>query len=774
MIELKKYQRKTLDILSRFLKSALELDRTRAGRGAKLAFLDLVDGQYEDEELPGIPSICIRIPTGGGKTLVACHAISELLDEFLQYKCGRSLVLWFVPSDTIRTQTLANLQNRRHPYREVLDVQFDNSVSVLSNEEALHISREQLEQRLCIIVSTLSALRRDDPEGLRAYKENGELLEHFRDITDAGRTLEKDEGGETIHSLVNLIKIQNPIVVIDEGHHAKTPLSFDMLRLLNPCFILEYTATPRPESNVLVDISAYELKEEDMVKLPIKLLSLPRWQEAVREGVQKRNELEEITKEERDEYIRPISVFQAEQEKFHEGKVLVDTILNFLTDEMRIPRQEIAIKTSKRNELELHTPELGCELANERCPIRYIITINALAEGWDCPFAYVLVSASQIGSRISVEQIIGRILRLPHAARKPEEDLNCSYVFTSSRNFDEAANIVIAGLEKNGYSRADVVSLRRERPEEKIIFKKVNPRFDCKIPLISIREQTEDRRLEFYRDLIGSKLDSAQQDTSVDVVESEGRLSIIDVTEAGQITRKYEKTEETPSLSVNEQLTEEELINWLDRNIRRHALAQHEKRSYLERVIANLLLSGLSLPRLSTDRFVLKEAVGRKIDKIFSDFAKQTFGKLRTEGRLAASRVFFEFPSQVEIVNPATENFKRTLYERTHSMNREELEVARRLDNLDNIQWWHKNKERKDFFLQGWKPNRIYFDFAARSTNGTIIILEYKGEERLTTEDTEFKAAVGRTWHELNPQQCYFALVSKQDIDAVFDELRRL
>ena len=120
--------------------------------------------------------------------------------------------------------------------------------------------------------------------------------------------------------------------------------------------------------------------------------------------------------------------------------------------ERKIPAEEIAIKTSEKNELD------GVDLFSKTCKIRYIITVNALAEGWDCSFAYVLISVANLGSKIAVEQIIGRIIRMPYAKRKANEDFNRSYVFASAQNFNEAANQIISGLETNGYSRADIIS----------------------------------------------------------------------------------------------------------------------------------------------------------------------------------------------------------------------------------------------------------------------------------------------------------------------------
>lgn len=62
------------------------------------------------------------------------------------------------------------------------------------------------------------------------------------------------------------------------------------------------------------------------------------------------------------------------------------------------------------------------------CEVRYIITVNALKEGWDCPFAYILATLANKTSRVDVEQILGRILRQPYTTQHQNPLLNLSYV----------------------------------------------------------------------------------------------------------------------------------------------------------------------------------------------------------------------------------------------------------------------------------------------------------------------------------------------------------
>ena len=208
-----------------------------------------------------------------------------------------------------------------------------------------------------------------------------------------------------------------------------------------------------------MQVHASELKAEDMVKIPIVLESAAQWENALTRGIEKRIELEKEAKKikavrsgsPQGEYIRPIALLQAQPKNKDRHSITVDEIKNFLL-ERKISADEIAIKTSGKNELE------GIDLFSRDCKIRYIITVNALAEGWNCSFAYVLVSVANLGSKIAVEQIIGRIIRLPYAKKKANEGFNRSYVFASARNFNEAAGQIISGLETNGYSRSDLIS----------------------------------------------------------------------------------------------------------------------------------------------------------------------------------------------------------------------------------------------------------------------------------------------------------------------------
>ena len=290
-MKLKKYQQVAIDTLSEYL---AELGKF----GSKHAYISITGSGYNSEFFGEVPFVCIKIPTGGGKTLVGCEALGEIMGSVLKSKMERGIVMWFVPSEAIKTQTLKKFKDRNDGHRQVLDEAFENGVRIFSNEEALRIRKEDVEENLCIVISSLEAFRKEKTlqNKYKVYQENGSLLDHFQNLHD-DTGLEKDEEGEVIYSLANVIRLNNPLIVIDEGHRTQTQLSIDFIKELNPSFIIEYTATPRSGSNILVNISAADLKEEQMVKIPIVLESSNQWELSLSRGLEKESGARKVKQE---------------------------------------------------------------------------------------------------------------------------------------------------------------------------------------------------------------------------------------------------------------------------------------------------------------------------------------------------------------------------------------------------------------------------------------------------------------------------------------------
>lgn len=452
MLRLKSYQERAQDELERYLTAASQ-------SGGKAAFVMQTNRPYREvPNLPGLPYVCIRIPTGGGKTLVACHALGLATRRFLQAE--RTVCLWLVPSNTIRDQTLLALRDRTHPYQQAVESHFSGGVRVIDLAEALYVQRSSLDAETVIVVSTLQAFRVEDTVGRKVYESDGALLHHFTGLS-AGleTTLERREDETVAYSLANVLRMRRPVVIMDEAHNARTKLSFDTLARFNPSCVVEFTATPEtkhaPEqgyfaSNVIHHVSAAELKTDHMVKLPIQLRTREDWKEVMADALEMQRTLEKAAKEEEQktgEYLRPLVLLQAQPRSKDRQTLTADVLQKTLVEDFKVPSDQIAIATGETRGVE------DVNLFNRDCPIRFIITVQALREGWDCSFAYVLCSVAETGSHRSVEQILGRILRLPGATPKKSPELNFAYAFVSSSRFIEAATSLKDALVDNGFER---------------------------------------------------------------------------------------------------------------------------------------------------------------------------------------------------------------------------------------------------------------------------------------------------------------------------------
>lgn len=478
MLPLKDYQQESLAALESYFKRCThheEAQTTAALTPANLAFQEVTAEvhrrplQYQSvneflgERLPemdGLPYVCLRVPTGGGKTLMACHAVGTATRDLMQAE--RAVVLWLVPSNAILEQTLAALKDRAHPYRQAVEASADGSVRVLDIEEALYVGRATLDTATTIIVSTMQAFRVEDTDGRRVYEPNGSLQDHFDHLPrEALGGLERFEDGALKHSLANVLRLRRPAVIVDEAHNARSDLSFETLARFRPACILELTATPNREerpSNVLHSTSAAELKAEEMIKLPIELTTQEAWKELLGSAIEKRDALEEEAKAERretGEYIRPVMLIKAEANRGTDP-VTVDVVKQCLMEDFRIPEDEIAVETGRSDDLD------GVDIESEDCPIRYVITVQKLAEGWDCPSAYVLCSVAAMRSNRAVEQITGRVLRMPQAKKKTRDALNRAYAFGADADFTSALGAMHDVLVESGFERQEAETLVQE------------------------------------------------------------------------------------------------------------------------------------------------------------------------------------------------------------------------------------------------------------------------------------------------------------------------
>ena len=485
-MRLKHYQEKVLTTLKNYLsalndfkakcKKALEFDADMARDYdfPKRAFQQATNRTIYHSKTNGLheplPDVYFKVPTGGGKTFLACHSIDLVHKSYLKKQTG--LILWIVPSTQIYRQTILALKNREHPYRQILDI--SSGGRTLIKEKTEMFNRLDVEENLVVLMLMLPSANRLNRDTLKVFRDAGGFTDFFpaEDNYPAQRELLKlipnldcfgespsfgeTEGGlfqkQIKTSLGNTLKVLKPLVIIDEGHRAYGEQARNTVRNFNPSFILELSATPPPNANELVRITGRELHEEEMIKLDIHLTNKTSldWKDTMLASYAKRNELEKIAKEFEEntgEYIRPICLIQVERTgKDQRGSDFIhaEDAKEFLIKKCNVPERHIAIKSSEKDDIE------GINLYAKDCDIRYIITKQALQEGWDCSFAYLLTILTNPQSATGITQLVGRILRQPSAIKTKVKELDECYIYTYKPNAATLVREIKNGLESEG------------------------------------------------------------------------------------------------------------------------------------------------------------------------------------------------------------------------------------------------------------------------------------------------------------------------------------
>ena len=498
-MELKKFQKQVISDLNRYcelLNSTNSVVKAYNDfwleKGVRVGFEAV---PTYNNTIANTPHVCFKVPTGGGKTFLACNSLKTIFGNLPSKKA--KVVVWLVPSDAILTQTLKNLSNPEHSYRQKIETDFNGRVQVYSKQQVLdgqQFNPTTVNEQLSIVVMSFDSFRIKNKEGRKVYQENGNLQQFAKFITTPETLIE----GIDDTSLIQVLNQLSPVVVVDESHHTTGDLSVEMLKNLNPCFILDLTATPRKNSNIISYVDAAQLKAENMVKLPVIVYNRPSQEEVIADAIDLRNRLDELAERNTDEcYIRPIVLFQA-QPRNAENKETFDKLKERLV-ENGIPAEEIAIKTAEINEIK------DKDLMSPDCKIKYIITVNALKEGWDCPFAYILATLANKTSTVDVEQILGRVLRLPYTKQSTSKFLNLSYVLTSSNDFHATISKVIQGLNDAGFSDKDY-RIAEEKSVVEPAPKPVQQEITLKSPIADVEEF-----LEFNSSALKAIIDERKQ-----------------------------------------------------------------------------------------------------------------------------------------------------------------------------------------------------------------------------------------------------------------------
>ena len=387
-------------------------------------------------------------------------------------------------------------------------------------------------ENLCVLLLMLPSANRRTKDTLRMFRDSGGFDLFFPPDDDPpahAKLLEGHPNLDTFEqtagfwgryvktSLGNTVRLLRPLIILDEGHKAYSINAKATLEGFNRCMIVELSATPARGAHVLVEILGRELNAEEMIKLDLHILNKARadWRGTLLESVEHRETLEaeaRLHEAESGTYIRPICVIQVERtgkEQRRPGYVHTDDVHEYLLQHPGIGPEHIAVKTSAKDELK-EVDDVG-GLMSRDCPIRFIITKQALQEGWDCPFAYILTILTNPMSRTGITQLVGRILRQPYACKTGVPLLDESYVFCFSRRGNELLKEVRKGFGLEGLQGLEgrvVSDGGPARPTEKLATRQ-RTRYraaarDLVLPAFMIRDVDGWRLVHYEADILSA------------------------------------------------------------------------------------------------------------------------------------------------------------------------------------------------------------------------------------------------------------------------------
>ncbi len=746
-----------------------------------------------------LPMFCLKIPTGGGKTLLAVKTIDHVQSLYLQRQTG--LVVWIVPTQQIYRQTLTRLADRDDPYRQHLDMVSAGKTLILEKTDGF--TPPDVEEHLCVLMLMLPSASRANKEALRMFRDSGAFYDFFPPEEDKNGhaellrrlpnmdTFERVEtywGRQVKTSLGNTIRLLEPLIILDEGHKAYSEQAQSTLRNLNPCMVVELSATPPKEANKLVVITGDELHKEEMIRLDLHVMnkSSTNWRDTMRAAMDRRDDLEEKAREyvaNTNVYIRPICLVQVERtgkEQLDGRRIHAEDVRQYLVGQ-GVAKDWIAVKSAEIDEIK-DFENVGGLLARE-CPIRYIITKQALQEGWDCSFAYVLTILTNPHSKTAMTQLVGRILRQPFARRTHVPALDESYAYCFQRK--DLLDEIRRGFKREGLEEMQGRIVKDVEDLDTTALRDVSPRTKFKkaaanmvLPAFVIRDGKDWRLVSYEADIL-----------------SRVRWREADVSSLYKLELSLEdKRDVELRAGLNEDLSgfarraAEELKGGRVKFDFAHAAAHlldvvpnpwigYE---FVHRVFDKLLVKWMGKENVVANNLVfILEELRKRLEAERDRLAEAAFNQMLEDDSMHFMVVARDLgtnrlPKKLEMAKSAPKaarldgsQFEMNLFDPVpaDSLNSLEREVASFLDEQSRLYFWYRNIPRRGHYVQGWQKSRIYADFIFTSNDGNkrdyrnVFVLETKGLH-LKNENTKYKQSVfalcnrhaqRKSWNELVP-----------------------
>ena len=642
--------------------------------------------------------------------------------------------------------------------------------TLMVSEFLKNIARIQ-NMNISVVWISVRMLHEQSKEKLERYFEDLKLLKcsYFSDLVDrkidvneilfinwesinrknVNIMVRENEQDNNLNSVINNTKDEGRkiILIIDESHHtANAERSKELVNIISPDITIEVSATPinkQYDLNVQVgrvEVKLSEVIAEEMIKreisvnpefLSLKVNGQTSDELVINQAIKKREELAQLYRNQ-GRRINPLLLIQLPDNRSGEADQKKDFILKYLDSQfdINVSNNRLAIWLSDDKSDNL------ANIEKDENEVEVLIFKQAIAVGWDCPRASILVIFREMKSFTFTIQTVGRIMRMPEFKYYAYEELNRAYVFTN------VENIVLEGEEAKDYFTV-LESLRDSRYNE------------IKLRSVYVKRQRERTRLSgrFVKifQSVAEELEIAPRlnpdpDTITDLVIAEGTIE--DVDQVGQIVAKGK----IPIPSTFEELSQK-FDMFVRKNASPYALVDSSDR--IKTALYTFLRDKFGIQKYSEE--AQKIVLGGENMVIFEE-ALQRSKEIYQQDVVATLKVqsgFVEEPNwEVPMVISYNEKYFQFISKRSimqpfyiySEASQPEKNFIKLLDNSENVVWWFKNRENDPRYFsigytddEGFKST-FYVDFIVSFKDGRLGLFDTKMGITASDKYTKAKA----------------------------------
>lgn len=661
---------------------------------------ELVEKSRKQLSKNGNKKILFQAPTGSGKTIMMAEFLAKLSKSFIGENQGLS-VIWTAPR-SLHTQSKEKLRN------------YYTDTHILKCREFYELTNLYIEDNEILFLNWESINKKDKNLIVVRNERNFYLNKIVENSKSRGNKI---------------------ILVIDESHyHSTSDISQKIINDISPDLTIEVSATPATVNEIddLVKIDREEVIAAGMIKKSLVLnqgydnaygmgtisseLASAQDEQLLDISIKKQNRLREIY-ERLNSKVKPLIIIQLPDNKANNEDLLISKIQSYLSKRYKI--------NTDNGRLAIYLSDEKINLENvtkNDSNVEVLLFKQAIALGWDCPRAQILVLFRESKSLSFSIQTMGRIMRMPEPelGHYPDEEINSSYVFTNISEITISDDIgrdyisLFTSKRSEIYKNLNLKSVHSKRQREKT---RLNPDFTS-----CFLQSATDFKLM-------SKIDLEAVEVNVNYIADTWAQSVDELRNAhlrGEILRE-----------ISNESDIQDLFNvWVANSLSIYfpeiRTLGRIKESLYKFFALNTSID-FEVDQLRINKIVLSSR-NSEFFKTVINIAEEKYRDLIGSKVLELEEVVWNVPEYLSISGELEKLEVKKSILNPFYMNKQskpELAFIDYIDNNSAVEWWFRNGDRDATYFaieyvdaEGRKP--FYIDFVILSKKGIIWLIDTK------------------------------------------------